>query len=464
MDQLAGIMRRSFRRKSSTREPTSVGNSTADASSGCRQSCEDPQQRSVLSGGQTFFEYLVVVSLRRNSAGDYAPQITYQFPKRESLLSFQREEEERLLHAIPLFCFPEGNNWTPLTEYNSETFSFVLTNVDSSRKFGYCRRLLPAGRGARLPEVYCIISCMGCFGLFARILEEVEKRRQIATAVIYPFMQGLREANFPAPGKTVKIKSFIPDSGTEIIELTRPLDSRLEHIDFKTLVQCLSPKRLVQVFASVVLERRIVFSAKDLSVLSQCIHAVAAMLYPFTWEHTYIPVLPPVLIDTVSCPTPFMVGVQKKFLDQIWHQPMEEVLVVDLCDGSFPQKVGDEDDILPRKLQDDMIASLSRLQVSQGSEEVNRTVSEVFMQFFIKTVGHYNHHFKNAKDGKRLFQEKAFLKAVKSKSTKRFLKLFVRTQMFSIFIQTAEKCSMVQDGYFLKKVHEFQEQKKLTKK
>lgn len=49
-----------------------------------------------------------------------------------------------------------------------------------------------------------------------QILDEVEKRHQISMAVIYPFMQGLREAAFPAPGKTVTLKSFIPDSGTEV--------------------------------------------------------------------------------------------------------------------------------------------------------------------------------------------------------------------------------------------------------
>lgn len=104
----------------------------------------------------------------------------------------------------------------------------------------------PSGRGVRLPEVFCIISCLGCFGLFSKvgtcwlwpsggpgncsficwgfpahifltqILDEVEKRRQISMAVIYPFMQGLRESPFPAPGKTVTIKSFIPESGTEV--------------------------------------------------------------------------------------------------------------------------------------------------------------------------------------------------------------------------------------------------------
>lgn len=54
--------------------------------------------------------------------------------------------------------------------------------------------------------------------LSIQILDEVEKRHQISTAIIYPFMQGLREAAFPAPGKTVTLKSFIPDSGTEVGE------------------------------------------------------------------------------------------------------------------------------------------------------------------------------------------------------------------------------------------------------
>lgn len=95
------------------------------------------------AGGQHFFEYLLVVSLKKKLlANDYEPTITYQFPKRENLLRGQQEEEERLLKAIPLFCFPDGNEWAPLTEYPRETFSFVLTNVDGSRKIGYCRRLL----------------------------------------------------------------------------------------------------------------------------------------------------------------------------------------------------------------------------------------------------------------------------------------------------------------------------------
>ncbi|KAG8517642.1 DENN domain-containing protein 2D [Galemys pyrenaicus] len=384
------------------------------------------------AGGQHFFEYLLVVSLKKKRSGqDYEPTITYQFPKRENLLRGQQEEEERLLGAIPLFCFPDGNEWVPLTEYPRETFSFVLTNVDGSRKIGYCRRLLPAGGGPRLPMVYCIISRLGCFGLFSKILDEVEKRHQISNAIIYPFMQGLREAAFPAPGKTVTLKSFIPDSGTEFISLTRPLDSHLEHVDFRSLWKCLHFEQILQIFASAVMERRIIFLAEDLSTLSQCIHAAAALLYPFTWAHTYIPVVPESLLATVCCPTPFMVGVQMRFL--------QEVLLVNLCEGTFLMSVGDEKDILPPKLRDEILNCLGQgINGSQTSEQINEHVSGPFVKFFVKTVGHYPFYIKREADGQGRFQERSFYKAVSSKN-RQFVKKFVKTQLFSLFIQEAEK-------------------------
>ena len=74
---------------------------------------------------------------------------------------------------------------------------------------------------AGLPITELYYSVIGAHNLYNskcvfQIFDEVEKRRQISMAMIYPFMQSLREAPFPAPGNTVKIKSFIPESGTEV--------------------------------------------------------------------------------------------------------------------------------------------------------------------------------------------------------------------------------------------------------
>lgn len=93
--------------------------------------------------------------------------------------------------------FTSGVKSSFFLSVSSETFSFVLTEIDGSRRNGYCRRLLvsvwcvgltlssqgdvhivnvlslsnlqPGGKGARPPEAYCIISSVACFGLFSKV-------------------------------------------------------------------------------------------------------------------------------------------------------------------------------------------------------------------------------------------------------------------------------------------------------
>ncbi|KAF5881000.1 DENN domain-containing protein 2D-like, partial [Clarias magur] len=389
-----------------------------------------------------FFEYLVVVSVRKRSGGDegYEPQIIYQFPKASS--QSRRREEEPCLRAITLFCFPEGGNWAPLTEYCSETFSFVLTEMDGSRRNGYCRRLLPLGKGARPPEAYCIISTLACFSLFSKIFDEVEKRRQISMAMIYPFMQSLRETPFPAPGKTVTVKSFIPESGTEVISLTRPLDSWLEHVEFRSLFLCLSDEEILQVFAAVVLERRIIFIAEELGTLSQVLHAIAALLFPFIWQHTFISIVPKVLLDVYLAPTPYLLGIQRNLLHLVTEHT--DLLIVDLTSQSeskFISRIGDEDTLIPRRLQEELLQDLCKRKHDATVEDLNHVVSEAFLGFFVKTVGHFEDHFKRpgGKKQPRTFQKKGFLKAVEPKENRNFVRQFVQTQMFDLFIQEEEK-------------------------
>ncbi len=60
-----------------------------------------------------------------------------------------------------------------------------------------------------LHDVYAAVCLM-------QILDEVEKRRVISPALVQPFMRGIMEAPFPAPGRTISIKNFLPGSGTEV--------------------------------------------------------------------------------------------------------------------------------------------------------------------------------------------------------------------------------------------------------
>ncbi|XP_052029453.1 DENN domain-containing protein 2A isoform X1 [Apodemus sylvaticus] len=416
------------------------------------------------------FEYFVVVSLHKKQAGAaYVPELTQQFPlKLEKSFKFMREAEDQL-KAIPQFCFPDAKDWAPVQDFTSETFSFVLTGEDGSRRFGYCRRLLPGGKGKRLPEVYCIVSRLGCFSLFSKILDEVEKRRGISPALVQPLMRSVMEAPFPALGKTIIVKNFLPGSGTEVIELCRPLDSRLEHVDFESLFSSLSVRHLVSVFASLLLERRVIFIADKLSTLSKCCHAMVALIYPFSWQHTYIPVLPPAMIDIVCSPTPFLIGLLSSSLPLLRELPLEEVLVVDLINDRFLRQLEDEDSILPRKLQvalEHILEQRNDLACDQDggpldcvhgpeSSSLSEVVSEAFVRFFVEIVGHYSLFLTSGEE--RGLQREAFRKAVSSKSLRRFLEVFMETQTFHGFIQERELRRQDAKGLFEVRAEEYLE-------
>uniref|UniRef100_A0A3Q1HEC6 UDENN domain-containing protein n=1 Tax=Anabas testudineus TaxID=64144 RepID=A0A3Q1HEC6_ANATE len=409
---------------------------------------------------QQLFQIFVVVSLRKGSSGNsYSPEITQQFPKMFEKSSRLSREAEDQLRVIPKFCFPDSQDWRPTAHMPSETFSFVLTGEDGSRWFCYCRKILPSGKGKRLPEVHCIVSKLGCFDLFAKILEEVERRREISPALVYPFMRSVMEAPFPAPGRTVTIKSFLPGSGNEVLTLCRPVDSRLEHVDFDSLLQCLSVGKLLQVFASLLLERRVIFIADKLSVLSRCGHAVLALLYPFTWQHTFVPVLPASMLDISCSPTPFLIGVLVPCLPELLELPIEEVLIVDLCADKFVIQLGDEDCILPSKLQAALQQILEEREdiLRQEQADLSSLVSEGFVRFFVELVGHYPFHMVESSNGSRELQRDNFRKAHPSRGVRQFLQLFMDTQMFAGFIQDKELRKGRGRGLFETRVAEYLE-------
>lgn len=53
-----------------------------------------------------------------------------------------------------------------------------------------------------------------------QILDEVEKRREMSPALVHPFMRSVMEAPFPAPGRTITVRSFLPGAGDEVPALS----------------------------------------------------------------------------------------------------------------------------------------------------------------------------------------------------------------------------------------------------
>lgn len=198
---------------------------------------------------------------------------------------------------------------------------------------------------------------------------------------------------------------------------------------------------------------------------------MVAAIYPFTWQHTYIPVLPPAMIDIVCSPTPFLIGLLTSSLPLLRELPLEEVLVVDLVNSRFLRQMDDEDSILPRKLQvalEHILEQRNDLALDQEdgppdckhgpeSSPLNAVVSEAFVRFFVEIVGHYSLFLTAGEREERALQREAFRKAVSSKSLRRFLEVFMETQMFRGFIQERELRRQDAKGLFEVRAQEYLE-------
>ena len=77
-------------------------------------------------------------------------------------------------------------------------------------------------------------------------------------------------------------------------------------------------------------------------------------------------------------------------------------------------------------------------------------VSEVFLHFFVTAVGHVSSFLRfpaterrgvseGRGEGRGLLERRGFYKAVQSKSLRRFVKRFIQTQMFDLFLQELEQ-------------------------
>ncbi len=99
--------------------------------------------------------------------------------------------------------------------------------------------------------------------------------------------------------------------GDRCIDIMRSPPNTLPkpHVRMDVLFRLLDRDKIVQLVTCLWLEYKVLLYSSRLSVLTIVAETLVTLLYPFKWEHVYVPVLPLQLLDFVSAPTPFIMGV-----------------------------------------------------------------------------------------------------------------------------------------------------------
>ncbi|KAH9511031.1 DENN (AEX-3) domain [Dermatophagoides farinae] len=188
-----------------------------------------------------------------------------------------------VLGSVPHFAYPCPFKCDVITH-----FSFVLTNMKSKWTFGYCRHT---------PDndtCLVILSDLPWHSTFYKILDHcAELATRKSSIPLERFLESLYTSDIPQPGLQLTITYTVED--IKLKEFSAPcpdhhkLPSIPEDRNITEYYNAISASNMIAIFASMLNERRI---------------------------HIFIPLLPRTLIDYLTAPMPFLIGVPQQTFER----------------------------------------------------------------------------------------------------------------------------------------------------
>ena len=260
----------------------------------------------------------------------------------------------------------------------------------------------------------------------------------IFSGELWRFLEGVYTSPLPHPGPT-----FSLEYGVTGQVFTSPTPNHLnlpsipENRNLTEYYNAIGVNNMITVFASMLYERRIIVTSKKLSVLSACVQAANLIIYPMSWQHIFIPVLPVQLMDYLCAPMPFLIGVPDPIMKRTRASELGDVVVV-YADENRIETPFDDLDSLPAEV----IANLKK-SLKPPASMLGDSVARAFLQALVHLIGGYRDALKYRQGEKITFNEDAFILS-RSTSLQPFLEKMLQLQIFMQFIE--ERLELLNSG------------------
>ncbi|KTG00215.1 hypothetical protein cypCar_00009182, partial [Cyprinus carpio] len=254
-------------------------------------------------------DYFIVVGYDQDKAGsgEGCGKIIQRFPKKDW-------DGTVFPQGVEMFCQPGG--WRLSRERKLPTFfTVVLTDIDSERHFCSCLTFFEAE-----------VNLQGSKTLEADgdVAEDVDEE----------------EDGLIQPAQIFAPKSLILVSRLDYPEIFRKLfslgagDRQLIQTPLNDTLPVSGIQNVLGLFCAVLTEHKVLFHSSSYQRLGEACRALESLMFPLKYSYPYIPVLPSRLLEVLSSPTPFIIGVHSMFQSEI----QELVLHPDLegADNAFP--------------------------------------------------------------------------------------------------------------------------------
>ncbi|PIA39685.1 hypothetical protein AQUCO_02600255v1 [Aquilegia coerulea] len=428
------------------------------------------------------FEYFVVCGLGPeirtldgnkgyHGMGDmYLPSLLDQYPpSTHSLYPPPPPQLPTCVLPAGVEIFSSGHNPNDVSTY-PRSYPIVLTEGDGSKIYLSCIAFRDPvsediAEAYRVPansfadKCICLVSHSPSFRVLREALEELfalcfspdGSSKPLWDVIAYM----VSKVPLPIPGKD-RVLFAIENC---LLSADAPPKDGLPHADisFEPLVQCLDVDNLIKLFTAVLLERRVLIRSNKYSLLTLVSEAICHLIYPFRWQHVYIPLLFFSGVDYIDAPTPYMMGLHSGV--DTSGLTMDGVAVVDL----EYNRITTSEDIPPipepelSSLREDIMKLLypkvvgidqMKSQYDNSCEQFHKVGSKpwgeehdlqlrlIFLKFFASILSGYRNFIENT--ATQVFNTQAFLKK-RSRSTNKppdaMITQFLESQGFIDYLE-----------------------------
>ncbi|XP_069485609.1 myotubularin-related protein 5 isoform X7 [Ambystoma mexicanum] len=300
-------------------------------------------------------DYFVLVGfdLERRGCGEGQGRILQRFPEKDW-------EDNPFPQGIELFCQPSG--WQLFTERNPPSFFIaVLTDINSERHYCSCFTFWEAiesgqshtKNGAQEEEsVHAPPSQLFAPKSLVLVsqLDHAEVFRNSLGLIYTIYVDGLSASLESVIGNLLTCTIPITggsqldadDEGARTISLgagdrqviQTPINDSLpvSCCSVALLFRQLGIQNVLSLFCAALTEHKILFLSKSYQRLTDACRALMALMFPLKYSFTYVPILPAQLLEVLSTPTPFIIGVSSLFRTET--QELLDVIIADLDGGT----------------------------------------------------------------------------------------------------------------------------------
>uniref|UniRef100_A0A8D2BGX1 Myotubularin-related protein 5 n=1 Tax=Sus scrofa TaxID=9823 RepID=A0A8D2BGX1_PIG len=311
-------------------------------------------------------DYFVLVAFgpHPRGSGEGQGQILQRFPEKDW-------EDNPFPQGIELFCQPSG--WQLCPERNPPTFFVaVLTDINSERHYCACLTFWepaepsqegvcpgdterveeadegvppsPAAAGSPgqlfAPKTLVLVSRLdhaevfrNSLGLIYTIHVEglnvgLENVVGSLLTCIIPLAGGSQLDSVEDGVRTISLGA----GDRQVIQTPLTDSLPISRCSVALLFRQLGITNVLSLFCAALTEHKVLFLSRSYQRLSDACRGLLALLFPLRYSFTYVPILPAQLLEVLSTPTPFIIGVNAAF--QAEAQELLDVIVADLDGGT----------------------------------------------------------------------------------------------------------------------------------